>query len=427
MEIERIVYLIILFVLIIFSALFSGSEVALFGLEKKKINIFFSNNKVIQRYLNNLLSYPRKLLVSILIGNNLVNVAISIISVLIVTDLSFHYDLDLNLMISLQIITISTLILIFGELVPKMIATKYQIPLLKIITIPLYFFTVIINPISEIISELIHFATSKFKYDKNKFAIDSQDFADISQLTDGKINLNQSEKEILESLSEFKEILVSEIMTPRVDIVALSLKDDVDKAFEVITNSGHSRIPVFEETIDNIVGILHAKDLLKFNINPKLKSETSLKSLIKKPLFVPEAKKINDLLTEFQLKKNHIAIVVDEYGGTSGLITLEDIIEEVLGDIWDEFDKSELAINEVSSNTFIVNPKLTFSEFESEIKREITLAEEIKDNSIASVILDLSGEIPIEGHSLKLSNMKMTILEVLNKRIKKVKIELLNN
>ena len=427
MEIDRLFYLILLILLLFLSAFFSGSEVALFGLDKKKINNFFSDNKTIQRYLNSLLSYPRRLLISILIGNNLVNVAISIISVMLVTDISLLYNLDINLMIGIQIVVISTLILIFGELIPKMIATKYQIGLLKVITVPLYFFSIIIHPVAELISEFIRFATSKFKFDKKKFAINSEELADITLLSEDKIKLNQNEKEIIESLTDFKDIYVFEIMTPRVDIIALSINDTIDNAIEIIVKSGHSRIPIFENSIDNIVGILHAKDLLKFNINPKLKKGTDLKSLMKRPLFVPETKKIDDLLNEFQLKKNHIAIVVDEYGGTAGIITLEDIIEEVLGDIWDEFDRSESSINMISENVFIVNAKLTFSDFESETKLKLQLDEKIKDESIAVYLLNYFGEIPKEQLKLELSNLRITVIEVAKKRIKKVRIELLNN
>lgn len=427
MEIERLVYLILLIVLLFFSAFFSGSEVALFGLDKKKLSNYFSNNNTVQRYLNSLLSSPRRLLISILIGNNLVNVAISIISVILVTEISLIYGLDINLMIGTQIIIISTLILIFGELIPKMIATNYQIPLLKVIIVPLYFFTVIIYPISEIISEFMRFATSKFEFNRKKFAVNAEELADISLLSNDKINLNQSEKEILESLTDFKDISVFEIMTPRVDIIALSLKDNIDKAIDVVTESGHSRIPVYENSIDDIVGILYAKDLLKFNINPKLKNGANLKSVMKRPLFVPETKKIDDLLNEFQLKKNHIAIVVDEYGGTAGIITLEDIIEEVLGDIWDEFDKSEMSINAISENIFVVNANLTFSEFEAETKLNIKLDEKIKDYSIASYLLEHFGEIPSEKVTLDMSNIKLTIIELAKKRIKKVRIEILNN
>lgn len=427
MEIDRLLYLILLILLLFLSAFFSGSEVALFGLDKKKINNFFSDNKTIQRYLNSLLSYPRRLLISILIGNNLVNVAISIISVMLVTDISLLYNLDINLMIGIQIVVISTLILIFGELIPKMIATKFQIGLLKVITVPLYFFSIIIHPVAELISEFIRFATSKFKFDKKKFAINSEELADITLLSEDKIKLNQNEKEIIESLTDFKDIYVFEIMTPRVDIIALSINDTIDNVIEIIVKSGHSRIPIFENSIDNIVGILHAKDLLKFNINPKLKKGTDLKSLMKRPLFVPETKKIDDLLNEFQLKKNHIAIVVDEYGGTAGIITLEDIIEEVLGDIWDEFDRSESSINMISENVFIVNAKLTFSDFESETKLKLQLDEKIKDESIAVYLLNYFGEIPKEQLKLELSNLRITVIEVAKKRIKKVRIELLNN
>lgn len=427
MEIERLVYLILLIVLLFFSAFFSSSEVAIFGLDKKKISNYFPDNSAIQRYLNSLLISPRRLLISILIGNNLVNVAISIISVILVTELSLIYDLDVNLMIGIQIIIISAFILIFGELLPKMIATNYQILLLKVITVPLYYFTVVIYPVSELISEFIRFATSKIKFDRKKFAVNSKELSDISLLSDGKVNLNQSEKEILESISDFKDISVFEIMTPRVDIIALSLNDNIDKAIEVVTTSGHSRIPIYENSIDNIEGILHAKDLLKFIINPKIKAETKLKSLIKRPLFVPETKKIDVLLSEFQLKKNHIAIVVDEYGGTAGIITLEDIIEEVLGDIWDEFDRRELSINQISDNIFDVNANLTFSEFESKTKLKLQLDEKIKDQSFAVYLLNHFGEIPKEKVTIENSEMKLSVIEVAKKRIKKVRIELLNS
>jgi CBS domain containing-hemolysin-like protein len=426
LEIERLFYLLFLVFLLILSAFFSGSEVALFGLDKKKINNYFSNNKIIQRYLNILLSSPRSLLITILIGNNLVNVAISIISVMVVTKIAINYKLDLSVMIAIQIVLLSTLILIFGELIPKLIATKYQISLLKLITIPLYYFSILIYPVTEIISELIRLSTSKIEFDRSKFAVSSEELADLSQLFENKINLHQSEKEIIESLTEFKDTLVFEIMTPRVDIVGLSIKDSIDSAIEIVNSSGHTRIPVYEKSIDNIVGILHAKDLLKFNINPKLKSGTNLKTLIKKPLFVPETKKINDLLREFQLKKNHIAIVVDEYGGTAGLITLEDIIEEVLGEIWDEFDRSELSINKIDHNSLVVNANVTFSDIESELKINIPIVEDQKDDSLAIFILNHLGEIPREGSNLEIEGLRITILEVAKKRIKRVRIELLN-
>lgn len=427
MEVERLLYLLALIILLFFSAFFSGSEVALFGLDKKKLNNYFADNKIILRYLNSLLSNQRRLLITILVGNNLVNVAISIISVALVSDFANQYNLDLNLMIGLQIVIVSSLILLFGELLPKMIATRYQISLLKFITIPLYFFNVIIFPVAELISELIHFATSKIKFDKKKFAIDKDEIADITQISSEKLNLNQDEKDILESLTELKDIYVFEIMTPRVDIVALSVKEDIDQAIDTIMKSGHSRIPVYENSIDNIIGVVHAKDLLKFNINPKLKKGAELKSLIKKVLFVPETKKINDLLNEFQLKKNHLAIVVDEYGGTAGLITLEDIIEEVLGDIWDEFDKSESGIQRVSDNEFVINAKLKISDFEEETNIKIDIDENMKDESFAGFILSHFGQIPEEGASFEVPGIKITAIEVAKKRIKKVRLVVLNS
>lgn len=426
MEIERLVFLVLLFFLLILSGFFSGSEVALFGVEKKKIN-FYLPNKTTQRYLSYLLSSPRRLLISILIGNNLVNVAISIISVLLVTDLASVYGLNLSLLVFIQITVITVLILIFGELLPKVLATKYQIKFLRIITVPLYYYSVIVFPVSELLSEFIRVATSRLKFSKKKFVVESSEISDISKLSGDLINLNREEKEILESLNEFKEIVAREIMTHRVDIVALSDNEDIDEAINIVTRSGHSRIPVYEKNIDNIIGILHAKDLLKYSINPKLKTGVKLRDLIKRPMFIPESKKINDLLDDFQSKKNHIAIVVDEYGGTAGLITLEDIIEEVIGDIWDEFDKSELKIIKISDNTYIVNAYLTFNEFESETKIQLNIQEKIKSESFAVFLLGQFKQIPEQGTFVEINGLRITVVEIAKKRIKKVKLELSNN
>jgi CBS domain containing-hemolysin-like protein len=411
---------------LILSGFFSGSEVALFGVEKKKIN-FYLPNKTTQRYLSYLLSSPRRLLISILIGNNLVNVAISIISVLLVTDLASVYGLNLSLLVFIQITVITVLILIFGELLPKVLATKYQIKFLRIITVPLYYYSVIVFPVSELLSEFIRVATSRLKFSKKKFVVESSEISDISKLSGDLINLNREEKEILESLNEFKEIVAREIMTHRVDIVALSDNEDIDEAINIVTRSGHSRIPVYEKNIDNIIGILHAKDLLKYSINPKLKTGVKLRDLIKRPMFIPESKKINDLLDDFQSKKNHIAIVVDEYGGTAGLITLEDIIEEVIGDIWDEFDKSELKIIKISDNTYIVNAYLTFNEFESETKIQLNIQEKIKSESFAVFLLGQFKQIPEQGTFVEINGLRITVVEIAKKRIKKVKLELSNN
>jgi CBS domain containing-hemolysin-like protein len=411
---------------LILSGFFSGSEVALFGVEKKKIN-FYLPNKTTQRYLSYLLSSPRRLLISILIGNNLVNVAISIISVLLVTDLASVYGLNLSLLVFIQITVITVLILIFGELLPKVLATKYQIKFLRIITVPLYYYSVIVFPLSELLSEFIRVATSRLKFSKKKFVVESSEISDISKLSGDLINLNREEKEILESLNEFKEIVAREIMTHRVDIVALSDNEDIDEAINIVTRSGHSRIPVYEKNIDNIIGILHAKDLLKYSINPKLKTGVKLRDLIKRPMFIPESKKINDLLDDFQSKKNHIAIVVDEYGGTAGLITLEDIIEEVIGDIWDEFDKSELKIIKISDNTYILNAYLTFNEFESETKIQLNIQEKIKSESFAVFLLGQFKQIPEQGTFVEINGLRITVVEIAKKRIKKVKLELSNN
>ena len=214
-------------------------------------------------------------------------------------------------------------------------------------------------------------------------------------------------------------------MTPRVDIHAVSANDSYVKTVNVITQSGHSRIPVYQDNIDEIIGILFAKDLLVFVKTPHLVKDFSLKSLIKKPLFVPETKLIGDLLKEFQEKKVHLAIVVDEYGGTAGLISLEDIIEEVVGDIWDEFDKEENHILKINDNQYVALGKTKLAEINETLDVNISVEDDDYD-TLGGFILNKAGSIPKDNYTFVDQDVKFIVKEIQNKRIKKVIIEKLN-
>lgn len=423
MEADRLVNFLSFFVLLFFSGFFSGSEVSFFSLDKKKIDRHFKNNPLIHRYLITLINFPRRLLVTILIGNTFVNVAISIVAVLIAIDIAKLFQLNINIVISIQILLTTIFVLIFGELIPKVIATKSTIQFAKFAAVPIYLISAVLYPISEFITEIIRLTVSKFKFDKSKSALTAEEFSELADLSTETGAIDENEKEIINSIVEFRETTVAEIMTPRVDIIAVPENKSIDDVIKIISESGHSRIPVYRDSIDLISGVVLAKDLLRFINDDQRKRQTKISSLLKKVLFVPESKKIGDLLREFQSKKIHLAIVVDEYGGTSGLITLEDIIEEVVGDIWDEYDRAEKNIQLISENKFLVDGNILLEDLSSELGINLIDENDPDIDTLAGFILKITGEIPKEGHSFVYNEYRITVKQLDKKRIRKVIIE----
>ncbi len=426
MEIEWLLKIIIIFILLLGSAFFSGSEVALFSLDKKKLDSNFKHSGIIYRYLISLISFPKRLLVTILIGNTIVNVAASIVGVSIALDISHQFDLSIDLLLTIQILLITILVLLFGELLPKIIASKNPIIVAKIVAIPLNICSIIIYPIAEFITELLRLASAKIRFDKTKSAISNEEIADLANISKEKGAIKDGEHSLINGIVVFNALTVDEVMTPRVDIVAISIDENFEDIINVITNSGHSRIPVYKNNLDEIIGILFAKDLLVFTRARNKEEKFSLESLIKKPLFIPETKLINQLLREFQKKELHLAIVVDEYGGTSGLITLEDIIEEVLGDIWDEFDKEENEIIKLDERRYIALGKTKLDDLNHQLSTKIKIDDDDFD-TLGGFILKKAGYIPKENFSFKNGNFNYTVKEIQKKRIKKVMIEKLSD
>ena len=425
MDIDWSIKLAIIFVLLLGSAFFSGSEVALFSLDRKNLEAIPDKSGVIYRYLTNLINFPRRLLVTILVGNTLVNVAVSIVAVSLAIDISNYFYISLDVILSVQIILITILILIFGELFPKVIASKNPFKFAKFIAIPLNYCSILIYPVAESITEIIKLSSSRLSFDKSKSALTKEELIDLANIGKEKGTIEDDEHSLISSLVSFAGLSVNEVMTPRVDIKAVSVDDDYDRIVSLITQSGHSRIPVYKDNIDEIIGIIFAKDLLVFVKNPGLIKNFSLQSLIKKPLFVPETKLIDDLLKEFQEKKVHLAIVVDEYGGTAGLISLEDIIEEVVGDIWDEFDKEENHLIKLSDNEYIALGKTKLDEINETLNINIAVDDDDYD-TLGGFILDKAGSIPKDNYSFIDYDVRFIVKEVQNKRIKKVILEKLN-
>jgi putative hemolysin len=421
-EIDWVYQVIILIAMLLLSAFFSGSEVAFFSLKQKNLDEDFKSSKIISRYARNLIAFPRRLLITILVGNTLANVAASIVSVSLALEIARLYGVAVNLILTLQIILITIIILLFCELLPKVFASKNPQLTIRIIAIPLYLFSLIIYPVTESITEIIRLTLSKIKFDKSKSAITEREISDLAELGHERGTLEEDEQEIISSFVEFKSVLVVEVMTPRVDIVAVPYNVSSEVLIDTINSSGFSRFPVYKENLDKIIGIVHAKDLLPYLKNKSFIKVETISKIIREVLFVPERKKISEMLKEFQQKKMHLAVVVDEFGGTSGLITLEDIIEEIIGEIWDEHDPEENSIKIISPEKFSVLGKVTVDELNELIGQELIPSSDDYD-TIAGLVINQAGNIPKEGYSFDLNNYKLTVKEVLKKRIKRVEID----
>lgn len=426
MDVHWQLKLIFLFITFILSAFFSGSEVSLFSLDRRRLKNEIKQNSLIERYLESLLEYPRRLLVTILIGNTIVNVAASIIAVSLALDFSALYGISANIALTVQIVLLTVFIVVFGELTPKVWATKNPQAFARIVAVPLYWTSVVLYPIAETLTEIIKLLVSKLKFDKSKTAILHDEISDLAELGHERGSIIEEEHGLINSIVGFRKVTVHEVMTPRVDMVSISNNTEFSELLEIITISGHSRIPLYEEDLDKITGIIYAKDILPYIKNLELQKHFSLHSIARKPLFIPKSKMINDLMHEFQEKKMHIAIVVDEYGGTAGLITLEDILEEIIGEIRDEYDKEENPVVKIGENSYIVLGKLPVDDLQELLNIDLSF-QTGNFETIGGMILSYAGHIPKEGYSFQMENHKFTVKEISNKRIKKVLIEKLSS
>lgn len=361
-------------------------------------------------------------MVTILLGNTIFNVLASILSVSVAIDLANKMGWTIDYVLVVQIILLTIVVLILGEITPKVWAAKYPMQFARVVAIPLYWVSVLIFPVAKIITDVIKFFVSRIKFDKSKTALLSSELTDLAEIGVEKGSLEEEEQDLIHGIVSFKTVMAREVMTPRVDVNAVSLSASYDEVVSLIRESGHSRIPLFDENLDNIIGIIYAKDLLPFIGDAEAVNGFSTSKIAREALFVPETKLISDLLHEFQEKNMHMGIVVDEYGGTSGIVSMEDILEEIVGDIRDEYDNEESEIVKLDENKYSLIGKVPIDELNELFEYDFSSENDDYD-TIGGFIYNHAGNIPEEGYSFEYDVFKFKVVEVDNKRINKIVVE----
>ena len=405
-------------ILLFFSALASGAEVALFSLSQKDIDDAIEQNEIKGNLISNLLKRPKKLLATLLIANNFINIGIVIIFSFIKNDLlGTIYPEWLQFAIEVGVVTF--LILLFGEILPKVYANRNNIKFAKMVAQPVHLLNLILSPINmPMRAATIYFEN---KLGKQKTNISVNQLSQALELTSSD-DTSQEEQKILEGIVSFGNTDTSQVMSPRIDVFGLEIEETFKEILPKILDKGYSRIPVYRDNIDQVEGVLYVKDLL-----PHIdKADFNWITLLREPFFVPENKKLDNLLKDFQGMKNHLAIVVDEYGGTSGVITLEDIIEEIVGDISDEFDDENINYSQIDDKNFLFEGKINLKDFYRIVDVDEDLFEDKKGEAetLAGFILEIIGTFPKKGQKISFDKCLFTIESVDKKRVKQIKVTL---
>ncbi|MDR2065351.1 MAG: gliding motility-associated protein GldE [Prevotellaceae bacterium] len=401
-------------VLIFLSALVSGSETAFFSLSPQDIDEIKKHKSKISCHLNHLLEEQDYLLATVLIFNNFINIAIILISTYLTHSL-IDFGESILLGFIIEVVLITFILVLFCEVIPKLLTASRPASSFNFVARPLLIMIKVAKPLSHVLMRTTSLLNKKFSQRKSNVSID--DLSEAIDFTDKSIG----DKKILKSIVELTNIDAKDIMHPRIDVYAVDIKSDFKELLTFVVDCGYSRIPVYEENFDNIKGLLFVKDLLSYLNKDK---DFDWQSLIREAYFVPENKKINFLLKEFQQKSIHMAVVVDEYGGTSGIITLEDILEEIVGEISDENDESLKMFTKLNKNTYLFEGKTSLNDFCKIMNLDNDYFDETNGDAetLAGLILEICGEIPAGGEEIDFKQFALKIESRDAKRIKEIKV-----
>jgi CBS domain containing-hemolysin-like protein len=392
--------IVVLIVLLLLSGFFSSAETALFSISRAKARHIAKEKGLTNSLIKKMKDDPHRLLSTILIGNNLVNVGAAALATAIMIELVASNAVG----IATGVMT--ALILVFGEIIPKSIATRNNVA--RLVILPLYWLSVLFRPVIYLLN-FIPRLTSKVQ---RKSRVTEEELMTFVEVVEEEGGIEEEEKELIHNIFEFDDTSASEIMTPRADMFVINVDDDLN--VEEIIRSGFSRIPVIAEDIDHVIGILNIKDLFMHQVTSA--NQTDVRRVMSEPYFVPENKKLDHLLQEFKRRKQHIAIVVDEHGGVSGLITLEDALEEIVGEIVDETDKVEPHIVKLKQNEWRVLGKSEIDDVNDELAMDIPDTKEY--DTFSGYILDQIGRIPREKEDIQLGDYVVTVHQMDGTRIK---------
>lgn len=405
-----------------FSILFSCVKVIFLSIDKSTSSPDDDNQRLYSLQVENIFRNRAILSSTVSIGKTIGNTSFSIFLYLLLSQtyssLSTVYRIVFTIIISFVSLNL------LGHEIPRAFALKHYRLLFNIVFILYKIFSLILYPFAALFTSMHKLFLKIFRYNEKLDFLTDEEKSRITETNDSEA-LDEEEKEMIRSIFDLGDTTVEEIMVPRIDVKALSIDTDLESVLTVIREENHSRIPVYKETIDSIVGILYAKDIIGW-ISEHEGENWELNKIIKKVHYVPVGKKVNDLMREFKKKHIHLAVVVDEYGGTAGVVTMEDILEEIVGDIQDEYDEEEQEIIKISGNTYLVDPHVDLED----LNQELNLSLEQKDsyyNTLSGLIYHEYGDVPQEGTFLELENVKISIIKMDNQRIAKVKIELVSS
>lgn len=419
-DFKIIIGFLIIIILLIGSALMSASEVAYFSFRPEDIEKLRTGKDKKSKTVLKLYSNPEKLLSTVLVANNTINIAIVLLAAYLSSKL-FDFSSEPVIGFIINVVVITFLLLFFGEVMPKVYASRNHKRIALLMAYPLSLLQKLFKPITSLLIYSSSFVKRRSGTKRSNISMD--DLSDALELTSD--DFTEDEK-ILKGIVNFGNINVSAIMCSRVDVTAIDIKSGFDKIVPAIISSGFSRIPVYSGSFDTVKGILYAKDVLPYTNNP---CGFKWQALLRPPYFVPETKKINDLLKEFQTRKIHMAIVIDEYGGTSGIVTLEDILEEIVGDITDESDEDEILYRKLDEKTYIFEAKILLNDFCKVLEIEEDMFEDVRGESetLAGLILELTGEIPQKDKVITYHNFIFKIESADRRRIKEIRVEINRN
>jgi len=420
-NISYLTSIILLVILLACSAMVSGAEVAIFSLTKSNIDEGIENKSVKMQIISDLLNRPKKLLATILVANNFINIAIVLLFAYI-GETIFSNITNSIARFFLEVVCATFLILLFGEIIPKIYASRNSVQFSSFMARPLKILDFIFSPISLPMRYVTMKIQNTFGKQKSNLSVDQ--LSQALELTNDE-DTTQEEQKILQGIVSFGNTDTKQVMRPRMDLFALDINTPYETIIKEIINNGYSRIPVYEESIDTIKGVLYVKDLLP-HLNKKKFNWTKI---LREPFFVPENKKLDDLMVEFQTKKVHLAVVVDEYGGTSGLVSLEDIIEEIVGDISDEYDDEDLVYTKLDDNNYSFEGKTPLKD----VYKIVGVEDDVEDfeakkgdaETLAGFVLEISGGFPRIGSKLNFKSYVFTIEALERKRIKQIKLTLI--